>query len=82
MRIVSLLLVLVMLLSFAACNTTPVDPADIGDAADSTTPEETTTADTMDVQTGDTYYATSDYLPVETFDGETITIWVYPFQHP
>ncbi len=76
MRIVSLLLVLVMLLSFAACNTTPVDPVDTGDATDSTTPEETTTADTMDIQTGEQYYTASDYLPAETFDGEEIHIWI------
>ncbi len=75
MKIVSLLLVLAMLLSFAACGT-PAEPVDTGDATDSTTPEETTTADTMDIQTGDAYYTASDYLPAETFDGEEIHVWL------
>ncbi len=76
MKIVSLLLVIAMLLSFAACNTAPVDPVESGDATDSTTPEETTTADTMDIQTGAQSYNAADYLPAETFDGEEIHIWV------
>ena len=75
MRIVSLLLVLCMLLSFAACNA-PVDPVESGDATDSTTPEETTTADTMEIQTGDAYYPVANYLPSETYDGEEILIWI------
>ncbi len=74
MKLLSLLLVFAMLLSFAACNTTPVEPAD--STADSTAPEETTTADTMDIQTGAAYYNAADYLPAETFDGETITVWM------
>ncbi len=76
MRIISLLLVLVMLLSFAACQTTPVDPVDTGDATDSTTPEETTTADNADVQTGELYFNAADYIPQEKFDGEEIYVWV------
>ncbi len=75
MKIVSLLLVLAMLLSFAACGT-PAEPVETGDATDSTTPEETTTVDNMDIQTGDAYYDVADYLPAETFDGEEIHIWV------
>ena len=76
MKILSWLLVLAMLLSFAACGT-PADPVETdGAATDSTTPEETTTADTMDIQTGDAYYTASDYLPTETFNGEEIHIWV------
>ena len=76
MRIVSLLLVLVMLLSFAACQTTPVDPVETDGAADSTTPEETTPVDNADIQTGDQVYNAADYLPQEKFDGEDIHIWV------
>ena len=76
MRIISLLLVIAMMLSFAACGTTPVDPVESDDATESTTPEETTTADTMDIQTGAQSYNAADYLPAETFDGEEIHIWV------
>ncbi len=76
MRIISLLLVLAMLLSFAACQTTPADPVESDDATESTTPEETTTADTMDVQTGDAHYNAADFIPQEKFDGEEILIWI------
>ena len=76
MKIVSLLLVLAMLLSFAACSTDPVNPADTDDATESTTPEDSTTADAMDIQTGEDYYSVSDYLPTETFGGEDIHIWI------
>ncbi len=82
MRIISMLLVLCMLLGFAACNTTPVDPVDSttppasDSVRDSTTPEETTTADTAVIQTGAQYYDAKDYLPTEKFDGEDIHIWI------
>ena len=65
MRFLALLLVLATLLSFAACGADPVTPDDSGNApADSgeTTPAETT-EDPL-----------NDNLPVETFDGEEITI--------
>ena len=66
MKILSLLMVLVMLLSFAACNQTPADPVDSGSgsASGDTTPAETT-ADPL-----------ADNLPAETFDGEEIHIWI------
>lgn len=77
MKIVSLLLVLAMLLSFAACQPTPVDPVDSdSDTADSTTPEESTTIDNMAIQTGENYFDAADYIPQEKFDGEDIHIWV------
>ncbi len=76
MKFVSFFLALCMLLSLAACSTAPVEPVESDEATDSTTPEETTTADTMEVQTGEAYYTAADYLPAETFDGEDIHLWI------
>jgi len=70
MRILSMLLALVMLLSFAACSQTPADPADstdgAGDAAGETTPAETT-EDPL-----------NDNLPEVTYDGAEFIIWGDP----
>ena len=79
MKLLTLLLVLCMLLSFAACSQTPSEPVDSDSAgtADSTTPEESTAPpDTADIQTGNATYDAAEYLPAETFDGEEIVIWL------
>ena len=67
MKILSLFLVLAMLLSFAACGADTQNPDDSG--AGDTTPADTapaeTTADPLD-----------DNLPAETYDGQTVIVWV------
>jgi len=65
MRIVSAIMVLAMLLSFAACVKTP-DPAETTAPADTTAAPDESTAPEVDL---------SDSLPAETFDGEEILIW-------
>ncbi|MBQ4044174.1 MAG: hypothetical protein IJD06_09280 [Clostridia bacterium] len=67
MKTLSLFLVLAMLLSFAACGADTQNPDDSG--AGDTTPADTapaeTTADPLD-----------DNLPAETYDGQTVIVWV------
>ena len=72
-RILSVLLVLVMLLGLAACNTNPAGPADTGEGNQGI---EETTFEALDVHTGDVYYDVTEYLPPETFDGDEIYVWV------
>ncbi len=65
MRIISMLMVLAMLLSFAACVKNP-DTPDTTDPADATTAPAETTAPPEDL---------SDNLPEETFNNQEILIW-------
>lgn len=66
MKILSFLLVLAMLLSFAACGTDPVEPDDTGDGSEP--------ADTMPAET--TADPLLDNLPEVTYDGDEIHIWI------
>ena len=69
-KILSLLLVLGMMLSIAACGTDPVTPADTtADPAASGDAGETTPAET-------TEDPLADNLPDVTYDGAKITVWV------
>ena len=68
MKIASLFLALLMILSLAACGADPAEPADTAESAE-TTPAETTPAET-------TADPLDDNLPELTYNGEDIRIWV------
>ncbi len=64
MRILSMLLAVLMLFSIAACTKNP-DPAETADPAATTAPAETDPVDEL-----------KDNLPEETFNGESIDMWM------